>query len=90
MTDRMNWMKFGLLALAAMVAGCREHDRSDEGGGGAATSTTSTGYSSSSGGTGLSKDEPAEFPNADRPKVIDGSTNGLGSGVQAPGAVSPR
>jgi len=87
--NRINWLTFGALALA-MVVGCREKPTTNEGGGGAATSTTSTGYSSTSGGTGLTEDKPAEYPNRDRPKVNDGSTNGLGSGVQAPGAVTPR
>jgi hypothetical protein len=87
--NRKNWLKIGALAVA-MVLGCQERPSTNEGGGGAATSTTSTGYSSSSGGTGLAEDSPAEYPNRDRPKVNDGSTNGLGSGVQAPGAVSPR
>jgi hypothetical protein len=87
--NRKNWLMLGALAVA-MISGCREKPSTNEGGGGAATSTTSTGYSSSSGGTGLAEDSPAEYPNRDRPKVNDGSTNGLGSGVQAPGAVSPR
>lgn len=86
---RTKWLMLGALGVA-MVGGCREKPSTNEGGGGAATSTTSTGYSSSSGGTGLTEDSPAKYPNRDRPKVNDGSTNGLGSGVQAPGAVSPR
>jgi hypothetical protein len=91
MRNRTSWIKVAAIGLVAL-AGCREHGPANEGGGGAATSRTSTGFSSSSKGTGLSAEAPeaTSAVDRDRPKVNDGSTSGLGSGGQVPGAVTPR